>query len=75
MQHFPSKDFKVLYKHALTKPAKQPEVGVLLPFLQACQPWQAVAEGWRVSLERVHVAYPCPIGLRVCVIIPRVESP
>lgn len=27
MQHFSPKDFKVLYKYALIKPHKQPEVG------------------------------------------------
>lgn len=39
MQHFPSKDFKVLYKYALIKPHKQLEVGDFLPFLRERQPW------------------------------------
>lgn len=41
MQHFSSKDFKVLYKHALIKPHKQPEVGDFLPLLQECQLWHS----------------------------------
>lgn len=39
MQHFSSKEFKVLYKYALIKPHKQPEVGDFLPFLQERQLW------------------------------------
>lgn len=39
MQHFSSKDFKVLYKYALIKPHKQLEVGDFLPSLQECQLW------------------------------------
>lgn len=34
MQHFSPKDFKGLYKYALIKPHKQPEVGDFLSFLQ-----------------------------------------
>lgn len=37
MQHFSSKDFKVLYKYALIKAHKQLEVGDFLPSLQECQ--------------------------------------